>query len=164
MKKIITLSMLLLLLVVSCKKDTSTKTITPSGQYYLKFKLNGTQKQYTGLTTGLIGTPSSPDGCDIIGYTGGTQAVGVTIAVIDNAPITTNKTYTQAVGVFTYVDEAGIAYSAGSIFASTSFNMTITEITTDHVKGTFTAVLQKEGTPIQYANATEGQFYVNRLQ
>ncbi|HWD87201.1 MAG TPA: hypothetical protein VG367_03675 [Mucilaginibacter sp.] len=84
--------------------------------------------------------------------------------MVDNSAITTSKTYTQAVGIFTYVDESGIAYVAGSSFENTSFNMVITEIASDHIKGTFSAVLQKEGTSPSYLNATSGGFYVNRLQ
>lgn len=162
MKKIITLiPVLLLVFFVSCKKDSKTPA---SGSYYVKFQFNGTQKQYTAAVTGILGSSASPDGCDIIGYASGTHPAGVTISIVDNSAITTNKAYTQAVGIFTYVDESGIAYVAGSSFENTSFNLTITEIASDHIKGTFSASLQKEGTPIEYVNATNGEFYVNRLQ
>jgi hypothetical protein len=153
-------SILLLASIASCKKDSTT---TPnSSSYYVKFKFNGTQKQYTAYTTSLLGTASSADGCEIIGYASGTHPAGVTISVVDNAPITTNKTYTEAIGIFTYVDESGISYVAGSVYNGTSFNLVITEIASDHIKGTFSAVLQKAGTPIEYINVTEGEFYLGR--
>jgi hypothetical protein len=163
MKKIIILiPVFLLAFFASCKKDS--KAPASSGTYYVKFQFNGTEKQYSASTTGILGSSSAPDGCEIIGYGSGANPPGVTISIVDNSAITTNKTYTQTVGIITYVDESGTSYVAGSVYQSTALAITIEEIASDHIKGTFSAKFQKAGTTDTYLNATEGQFYVNRLQ
>jgi hypothetical protein len=162
MKKIIILiPVFLLAFFASCKKDSKAPA---SGTYYIKFQFNGAEKQYSASTSGILGSSSAPDGCEIIGYGSGTNPPGVTISIVDNSAITTNKTYTQTVGIITYVDESGASYVAGSAYKSTAFAITIEEIASDHIKGTFSARFQKGGTAGTYLNATEGQFYVNRLQ
>jgi hypothetical protein len=166
MKKLI-FPMLLFLLAPaffsSCKKQ-SKNAVLPNSAYYVKFNFNGTQKQYSYYTTSLLGAASTPDGCEIIGYNSGTKPAGVTIAIVDNQPITINKTYTQAIGDFTYVDEAGVAYFASSVAAGTSLNLNIAQIATNYIKGTFSGVLQKEGSPVVYFTVTNGQFYLGRSQ
>ena len=162
MKKIIILiPVFLLALFASCKKDS--KTPATSGTYYVKFQFNGGEKQYSASTSGILGSSAAPDGCEIIGYGSGSNPPGVTISILDNSAIVINKTYTQTLGEITYVDESGNSYVAGSAYKSTSFAIIIEEITSDHIKGTFSARFQEGGTST-FINATEGQFYVNRLQ
>ncbi|QNA43893.1 hypothetical protein [Lacibacter sediminis] len=145
-----------------------------SGTYFMKFKLDGVQKEFSGTTSALI---TSFDAGGTIIHTGafqGIQSASNTTAnlmginVNDVTALVTNKNYTDALvgitvqGVLLYFDASGDQLS--SMFVTTDANVIIrlSEITTTSVSGTFSGKLASL-TSGASATVTEGSFRVKRL-
>ena len=145
-----------------------------SSSYYMKFKIDGVQKDFSGTTSALI---TSFDAGGTIIHTGafqGIQSASNTTAnlmginINDVTALVTNKNYTDALvgvtvqGVLLYFDASGGQLS--SMFVTTDANVIIrlSEITTTSVSGTFSGKLASL-TSGASATVTEGSFRVKRL-
>lgn len=150
----------------SCKKDSAAST-----GYYVKATVNGTEINYTGFTSAIFLTMPSGEATpfNVLDIEGMKVQNGTTdvfaIDVTDFSPITT-KTYTDAAvgdtfqGTISYYDDSTNEYN--SVLAITpAVNITITEITSSYVAGTFS------GTTVAITNGntaviTNGSFKVKR--
>lgn len=146
---------------------------TGGSSYFVKFKIDGVQKDFSGSTNALL-TSFDAGGTKI--YSGvfqgmqsaaNPQANLMGISINDITALVTNKTYTDALagvtvqGALLYFDASGDQLS--SLFVATDANVAIrlSEITTTSVSGTFSGKVQSmTGTPLAI---TEGSFRVKRL-
>lgn len=169
---------LLNITLTACKKsDNNSNT---SGDYSIKFKLDGTDKTMTGAHGGisLTGTVAS---AAIYGKFANDTAKESSILILDSLPINTSKTYrcilVKANGkndvvqtAYTYYDEHNIRYIAtytGYITGphpDLEINVKFTEITSSHLKGTFDASIERYGEKQPYTvhPITDGQFNIKR--
>lgn len=152
--------------VSSCKKSHNS---SPSG-YYLKFKLDGTDKQYS-LTTAFFTTQGPFYNCSMTGENdiSGT-AEGMSIFLYSDAAITANTTYTDAEvtvdgqsttqATLLYADGNGKQEGSTFLF-SPNVKVTITGIDASSVTGTFSGTIANTTDNSETQVVTEGQF---RLQ
>ena len=179
MKKIQLVSLFLLVIALgcsSCKKDSSSNKTTPDKDisYYVKLKLNGVQKQMTYHATTLFTTPASVYTCELTAQFAGNKAAGTTVVLHDAAAFTTGKNYTEKLitinnatniqGTITFRDEDNTVYYATGTIANTSLTLQFTDLSANHVKGTFSGTFIKVGSkdPVTYVTITEGEFYLSR--
>lgn len=143
-----------------------------SSSYFVKFKIDGVQKDFSGSTNALI---TSFDAGGTMIYSGAFQGIQsaanpqvnlMGININDVAAIVTNKTYTDAIagvtiqGALIYFNASGEQLS--SLFVTTDANVAIrlSEITTTSISGTFSGKVQSmTGAPLAI---TEGTFKVKR--
>lgn len=160
-----------------------------NGSYYMKFKLNGVQMEFDSepiaglsynqadnLYTGVFAAYKDVN-------SGLKNAI--TITIFSNSSIAANVAYNdpaKAVGpngvptpqntIFFY-DSTAIGYLTMGEFADASGSiplpgvvanaqLTISEMTTGYVKGTFSGTVYKSSTLNQYYSITEGEFYLKR--
>lgn len=167
------------LLICACKKNGSSspqKNTTTNSTYYVKLKINGTQKEMTYNATSLFPAAVSFHTCELAGQFAGNNAAGVTLVMNDADAFTTTKTYTEQVitlnnlpveqCTFTYKDDDNTIYLAGGTTANTKVTVNFTEIASDHVKGTFSGKLLNVGSGAspEYATITDGEFNLSRSQ
>jgi hypothetical protein len=155
----------------SCKKSSNTGPSSTS-TYYIKLKINGTAKSMT-LTPIVMFTNASPLYiCQLSGYFTDNFGEGAIFTITDVAAITTGTTYTQqyltgaGAGVqqttFVYRGDDGKQYLAEGGISGTSVSVVFSEITSDHVKGTFSGTLLIQGTTT-FVTITDGEFYLKRV-
>lgn len=150
------------ILFSACKKSSTTS----SSGYYVQANANGTMVKYTGYTAAISTSLSGNYVLDIQGQASLTSQLDILSAVImDASPITT-KTYTDAVingspqGVVSYYDHTGNQYSS-SLAIVPAVSITITEITSTYVAGTFSGTVSdlSSGGPVKLTN---GSFKVQK--
>ncbi len=177
MKKAHLFSLAILLLsatlFTACKKSSSGSSSTT---YFVKFKLDGVQKEYKGIPNFTTVTlPSSP-----VIYSLAVQAsLATSVALKDHiainandiATIATGKTYkNQDAGgtiqaVLMYYDNAGNAYSSVMVNPESINDAVITfsEVTSTYVSGTFTGKVAAVSGGTTTYTITEGSFKVPKL-
>lgn len=172
-----------LLFTGACKKNDD-KPGNGSG-YYMKFKLNGTQVEYTGQVECNFNKTSGAT--HVASFAGlkvalnaGSNAMTLALGTADNNE--TNVTYTNyattAAGTekakaltIGYMDEAGAAYlSWPDEFSAalpggtkTEARLKVTEATSAALKGTFSGVLYNTDYSKELT-VTDGEFYLRRIE
>jgi len=177
MKKYTLIPVALIVFIFSaCQKgldDTVDGGTGNTNSYFVEFKANGVEKNYTGYTLGTFNMLATLYACNIVGQevTGGATD-GMDIQITDTIPITTS-TYTDATvagtyqGALLYTDSTGKQFSSILTTVTTSIQITISENTTDHVSGTFSGNLQNaqdvvSGDTTHVIAITEGSFTVKK--
>lgn len=149
-------------LISGCTKDED------STAYYMRFKSNGVQVEYTnqlGLTAGF-----AQSGNQYVGTISGWNDANSNFSLLlyNLAPITENTYSGYAVSVngtvgvlFAHKEiNSGAVFSSG-VTPDYEATVTISEITETGVKGTFSGLVKASG--LADINITEGSFYVKRV-
>jgi glutamate synthase domain-containing protein 3 len=144
----------------SCKKDDATD----DGKYFIRFNANGSKVEFTvqGSLVAAFGQAGTQYNAV---FTGGDAASNISLQVYDGKAIAagTFSGYTITGGavvgaIMGYSDNSGTLYTQGSVGSNAS--ITISEITTTTVRGTFSGTLKASGkTDIV---VSQGEFYVWR--
>jgi hypothetical protein len=165
----------LILFVSSCKKANTDIASTTTSQYYMRFKGNGAQKEFTATTAYYFTTT-----CSLNGGTNDSTGNAFTINIVSvNVPIQVNNTFTETQAVpapnsytpkayFAYGINSPSFYNYGSWIAEPSEHsvyacvVKILELDATHVKGTFSGkVRERNGS--SFINITDGEFNVKRI-
>jgi len=154
----------------SCKKDSSPPEESP--EYYVKFKLDGADQQYSEIAAADFSGIDPVHDCSIFGekkYSSGVGYEGIIVRITDDKEIVANVTYTEAVvasidmpqGSLYYSDPAGYAFLSG--FASSpNVRITITHMDATTVTGTFSGTIVSAPDRLTTHTVTNGQFHVLR--
>lgn len=163
----------------ACKK--SVADILPDDDYYIRFKVDGTQKEYK---TEIFVNAEMPDGQTAGWYVAGIAGVAedftsssISLSISDVEPLKIDKTYEivyhagsndvpKTLATMMYMESGEGFYSATQTNEPgfSSAQLRFTEITDEYVKGTFNGVLLEspsEPAPIKYT-LTSGEFFVPR--
>lgn len=158
--------MFTLIALSSCSKEKDS----PSG-YYVKFKLNGTEKQYSETTAAIFTTYLPLYACAMVGQktVGGTVYEGMGINLFNDAPIEANVTYTEEEVEGTGATQAALLYTddKGAQFSSAFLGLpdvkvTITNMDDKTVTGTFSGNLVSTQDFTTTQIVTEGTFHLPR--
>jgi hypothetical protein len=163
------------LLAASCKKSLPDLAPINSSQYYMRFKANGAQKEFTATTAYYFTTT-----CSINGGTNDSTGNGFTINIISvNAPILGNSMYNEIETIpasggytptayFAYAINSPSNYNYGSWIAEPAEHsvyactVKILELDATHVKGTFSGrVRERKGS--NFITISNGEFNVKRI-
>jgi hypothetical protein len=167
-KILLSTTVLGLIALSSCKKDSNS----PSTGYYVKFKLDGTEKQYSEIATAVFTTQLPLYQCAMVGekQTNGTVYEGMGITINNSGSIAANLTYTdelvsglgtpQAILLFT--DDAGAQASSG-FATSPNVKVTITQMDDKTVTGTFSGTIESTTDMSTTHTVTEGEFHLSRM-
>lgn len=169
MKKTVKLILILVVLVSgaflfeSCSKDEETP-----GEYYMRFKANGTLAEYTNQL-GLAASFAQSGNQYFLTISGWNDAsTNFSVVLYNLAPIS-ESTYSGyvasvdgTVGVlFAHKEkESGAVFSSG-VTADYDARVTLSEITETGVKGTFSGTVKASGH--SDISITEGEFFVKRV-
>ncbi|HMO62912.1 MAG TPA: hypothetical protein PKC39_11310 [Ferruginibacter sp.] len=146
-----------------CKKSGSGGG---GGEYYVKFRANSSNINYTNQM-GLYFTATQSASSHIIIISGfNTAASNISLQVYSDAPITAGSysNYSLSSGIpvgviIGYQDEStGQLFNSGPITSDAV--ITITEVNTNFIKGSFSGTLKKSG--LADINITAGEFYVKK--
>jgi len=154
---------------LGCNKedDKNPPTSTPTGQYYIKFKVDGVWQEMKTQNTlmGIIGQSGDQHAMAIDGYSQG--GANTNILVMDDKEITTGvysdfeifPTFQRGV-IIAWTNENG--YTFNTTYQNKLGSVNITSITSSEIRGTFSGELidlvsQDEVT------VTEGEFFVKRV-
>jgi hypothetical protein len=160
----------LVLLFSACQKGLDD---TQSGSYFVSFKANGVQKNFSGYTLGTFTTLGPLYACSIIGENAlGDSTNGINLQIVDSAQITT-KLYTDTTisgtvqAALVYIDSTAKHFASIFTIGPAGVKINITENTTDHVSGTFSGNLQNiddigAGNTGNIIAITEGSFTVKK--
>lgn len=177
-----------LLVLSSCKKSGGSGS-SNGGSYYMKFKLNGVQVEFDSEPIAGI-SYSKADSlytCVIAAYKDVNSGLknAVTITIFSNSTIAAGVAYNdpaKAVGpngaptpqnTIFYYDSTANSYLTMGAFADANGSvllpgvvadaqLTISEMTSTYIKGTFSGTVYKSSTLNQYYSITEGEFYLKR--
>lgn len=148
-----------------CKKKSDS-----SASFYMKFKVDGTAKSFSGETAAVFTALSGVNACSLVGEVSTGDNNGMGIALYSESEFAAGASYTDAViptvgtpgATLVYTDDAHVQFS--SILASVpGVTVTITELTADHVKGTFSGKVRLvTGGSTEYS-ITEGEFNIKRI-
>jgi hypothetical protein len=158
------LTVILFLLLAGCKKNAGSGS--SDGANYMKFKLSGTQKNYA--TVAAVSTKAN--GYNTMVLTGASPAGDAMVILLTSVTdFSASGTFTAAMinglpliqALLSYSDPSkkGFTSSYPNLTPNATAQVTITSISTDEVKGTFTCTLVDETdfTTIKYL-VTEGEF------
>jgi hypothetical protein len=172
--KLILILLLFSVALYSCKKSSNNKNDDTDDGYYIKYKLDGVDKNLVQAHGGITSS-GSVNGANLYGRFSGDTAKESSILILDSIPINTNKTYkcttvlvngknTVAQTSFTYYDEQNTRYFAVYTGPGLEINVKFSEITSSHIKGTFTAVIRQyyDKQPYHFYQLTEGEFNLKR--
>jgi hypothetical protein len=147
-------------LFVSCQNDDEES----GGEYYVRFIANGKKVEFSvqGATIAAFAQAGNTYNAVFTSYN---TSSNIGLQVYDNKEIT-KGTYigytlsgTSFIGALIhYKDDSGILYTQDALNAVTS--ITISEITSSAVRGTFSGVLKSSGKPD--LSITQGEFFVLR--
>ena len=159
------------LIATACKSSTDAgdSQQTSSGTYYVRFKANGAQIDYSSDTWVNAAIAKTGPEYFFVGASTPAGSVGegsMSVSVFDPSPITTT-TYS---GGLTPVGTTGaytlpqLSYVTGSstYTSSNDARITLTEITSTTVKGTFQGTVSTTGKPS--ISITNGEFFAKRTQ
>jgi Family of unknown function (DUF6252) len=156
-----------LLLCLGCKKYPPQNT-SPVFQSYLKFKLNNVPIECTALIKATYFLPSiTPD--TAITITGSWADGDIALAVIKGQLLTPGTyTFTSSKlhsGTIWTKSPAGRYIAGADLFLGVyngSGQITITEISTDYVKGNFDFITGVDITTNTFKTVTSGEFHIKR--
>ena len=151
----------------SCKKKESANNT----DYFVKANVNGAVISYTGFTSAMFLTMPSGGATpynvlNIEGKNNPSSATDILAVVITDYDKITTKTYTDAVvgytiqGTVNYYDAIGNQFSS-AVAITPAVKITITEITSTYVEGTFSGTAATISTG-KTAVITNGSFRVKR--
>ncbi|HYK46280.1 MAG TPA: hypothetical protein VEV83_13975 [Parafilimonas sp.] len=156
-----------ILSVSSCKKEQDS---TPAAEYYVKFKLDGVDKEYSEIASAVFTTTVPLHTCSMVGVKQISDTIyeGMQMWIASDTEIVANITYTDAIVLGR--PAASIAYNDGTgeqfssvIAASSGVQAVITHMDDNTVTGTFS------GTVVSYTDfttshvVTGGQFHLPRF-
>ncbi len=166
----------MVLIGTSCKKEIPEPTAPVTSEYYMRFKANGTQKEYTATTAFFFGSSQ----CALNGGTNDSTGNAFTIDLYSgNSPIQVNGSYTETETVpapnsytpsayFGYAINSPTIYNYSSWIANTNEHsvyqctVKILELDALHVKGTFSGkVRAQQGS--NFITISYGEFNVKRI-
>ena len=167
-KAIFGLLVLSLFSVSSCKKDKDNPS---SSGYYVKFKLDGEDKQYSGITAAVFTTALPLYGCAMVGeiQQSGTVYEGMGINIYNDEAIAANVTYTDAdvaslgtaQAALLYTDANG-AQSSSAIAVNPNVKVVITQMDDKTVTGTFSGSIVSTTDFTTTKVVTGGEFHLLR--
>ena len=169
LKVLLSSAILVSFVLSSCNKEKDNPS-NGSG-YYVKFKLDGTEKQYTETTTALFTTYLPIYNCAMVGenLVNGTVYEGMAISIFNDAPIAANVTYTgvevESIGTaqadLLFTDATG-AQSSSAFLSSPDVKVTITKMNDKEITGTFSGMLESTVDFSTTHAVTEGEFHLPR--
>lgn len=143
-----------------CKKDDAEA----GGPYYMRFKVNGALVEFK-VQASLVAAFGHADKVYNAAFTGYDIDSNISLQVFDSKEIgaTTYSGYglvnSAIVGaIIGYSDKSGTLYTQGAL--NSDATITIAEITSSTVKGTFSGTLRANGKPD--LAVTNGEFFVWR--
>lgn len=158
----------------SCNKK-SDDSVDTSTDFFVKFKINGVQKEFKGMTNALFQTvPVTPAIYTLalqgINSTASTTTNLMGLNISDIAAVAINKNYTSIIAGSTiqasllYFDQTGNQFGSDFVISSVPTNAVIrlSEITSTSVSGTFSGKVSQLGATTELT-ITEGSFRVKRL-
>ena len=167
-KAIFGLLILSLFSVSSCKKDSKNPS---SSNYYVKFKLDGEEKQYSNITAAIFTTALPLYECAMVGeiQQNGTVYEGMGINIYNDEAIAANVTYTDAVvasigapqAILIYTDANGAQESSGTAI-NPNVKVVITQMDDKTVTGTFSGTIVSTTDLTTSQVVTEGEFHLPR--
>jgi hypothetical protein len=170
-----TLFTVLTLFTASCKKSLPAPTQLSSSQYYMRFKANDIQKEFTVTTAYFFTTV-----CALNGGTKDSTGDGMTIDIVSlNTPIQTNSVYNETETVPApsgYTPTVYLNYAIKSLPVSNygswiaepaehsvyACTVKILELDASHCKGTFSGIL-RERKGSGFITISNGEFNVKRI-
>jgi len=150
----------------ACKKDGGSS----SSSYYVKFKLDGADKQYSQTTAAVFTTQLPVYSCAMVGeQQNGTVYEGMAINLFNDVAIAANVTYTDQVvaslgtpeATLLYTDATG-AQSTSGLAASPNVQVVITSMDDKTVTGNFSGTIVSATDLTTTHTVTEGQFHLPR--
>ena len=170
--KFLAITIFSLFLLPGCKKDktqNNTPPPPPPFQSYIKFKLDNVQTECTAFITATY-IPSNPD--TAININGSWNTGAMRLEVSGNHQLLTPGTYTFNSGKWhsgtIWTTNPGMKYVAGmdlyplNNIYSGSGSITITEISTQYVKGTFEFITGIDIPTNTFKTVINGEFYIKR--
>jgi len=184
------LSRLLMLAIIACIlatmgcKKSGGGSSAGGNSYYVKFKVDGVLKTYSGLAAGTFNLVdgNGDNGCLVTG--GKDLSVSdkntMDILVSDPTAIAANITYTNYAtttagqvkpkdAYINYLDESGVLFSAWPDDVSTpgvisDAKIVFTSVTSTSIKGNFSGTVYKEidGSSPKHS-ITEGEFFIHKI-
>jgi hypothetical protein len=152
----------------SCKKNSDNPS---TSGYYVKFKLDGADKQYTETTAAVFTTMLPLYSCAMVGeqLISGTVYEGMGITIFNDAAIAANVTYTDALvasigtpqASLLYTDATG-AQSSSAFATSPNVSVVITSMDDKTVTGTFSGTIVSSTDLTTSHTVTEGTFHLPR--
>ena len=146
--------------ITSCNNESDKDNITPEESYYVRFKLDGVQKEFNSLADVTLNKITSEGlyHSAVVGLEDrqmGASKNNLTFFIFYPEPAVSNVIYTDHASDegerahilnLVYLDEAGVSYtSLGDEFSIlgviSDTKITLTEITETSVKGTFSGTL-----------------------
>ncbi len=155
--------MVCMMSLAGCKKQNPEP---PAGEYYMKFKLDGAQKDYRYTVVAYKHEQTIDNntvyGLSIAGVTeqgGTTSSLTISIATMNNA--ISKRTYQgEEIGVIYVPSYSQVDISYGADGHHDNFSITIDEIDSQHVKGKFSGKISRsDGGAGPQPTITEGVFY-----
>lgn len=161
------------LLGVSCKKNNPGLPSISSSSYYVRFKANGIQKEYTLTWAKLDQLLFANTYTSYV--TGGnlndTTKNSLSFRIYYNNAVSANTVYSEKMydpmvmpeAYFVFVDDKGNSHTSfkNTLEPILDFNIQFTEITLSYVKGVFNGTTKSVNNN-QIMTITDGEFYVVR--
>jgi hypothetical protein len=153
-----------------CKKSTPSAGL---GDSYMRYKLNGTKKDYNGCSAVFLSAVNGIYGVGIAGASSNDPSNDFSITLFAKTALSQGQTFTAGLVTGTYYTQGGLAYvegsksysSAGTIInPAAKVSVIITELSSTYVKGTFSGTLYSDAsnyTTVAYT-VTEGEFNAKR--
>ena len=166
--KFLTLALLVLTILLSCKKESSENS------YYVKFKMNGQWISYTKVV-GELGPDLADNTKTDFGLTGNNSTSSEVFDIsiqVDGTNLPTGTYNSDAYFMpIIYVKNANtpsmVSYSLGSATGKPDsyYEVTLTSITDKVIKGHFTGnYLENDFTDDEIVEITEGDFVIPRIR
>ena len=159
-------SAIILCLFTACKKGSSNKNTSSS--YYVNFKANGSQHKDTKLAAGVQAHVGAYYSTAITGATAtSSNSEKFTIVIASSALPAANTTY----GItpddngsnfteLTYTTTDSKLYTSGDGVNGSTGTVTITSVSSNTLKGTFSGKLVNADNSDDSITVTEGEFYI----
>ena len=166
-KALYAIVILALFATTSCKKDGGSS----SSGYYVKFKLNGTQKQYSETTAAVFTDAFSVHQCSMVGEETKSASIyeGMAISIYSDAAIAANVTYTDQIVASLGTPQATLLFTdsdgtqtTSAFLSNANVKVTITQMDDKTVTGTFSGNIGDISDISGNESITEGQFHLPR--
>ena len=169
------LSLLLLIGFSSCKKNTDNDNDgggPGDGQYYLRFNANGVKKEFTGFTIVDFAEIQGVYNYAFQGRNSHADLRGMTISIYTPAVLTQPASFTYQNFAPLNVPQTHMGYmtedrtmfvSMTTLFPDYVANISVTEITPDYMKGTFSGKLTNEDWTASIT-ITNGEFKLKKAR
>jgi hypothetical protein len=167
MRSALSIATAVCVLLAACG-DGSTDPDDGAGQFFVRYQANGAQIEYRDplLIHAVFTTVGSQNVFAVEGVSpdGTITGSSVNVSVMDVSPITVRSYVGFQIGA-AGITSASILYRTGGFEYSNTTNsdnrVTVTEITPQYVRGTFSGTTRATGRP--NVAITNGEFYVQRV-